>query len=221
MHFVVSLLVRSLNFICSLWQTCHYWGTKQQWYGEKQQPKQLTMHILHTVLLFSVNARSGGCCYSAASTSVSVPVAADTWTMSSSLGQATMTLGFRAHSSCLVLWFLQVLKCLRQLVGSHISMVQQMSQLRGVTEHLTSKAPVPFADTQADSLYTVELLDFRILWPISCHVCFCMCRTGNNEKILCITVVCEDCSSRTEMNRFWAKCSECHLLTPLSFKVYD
>lgn len=42
-------------------------------------------------------------------------------------------------------------------------MVQQMSQLRGVTEHLTSKAPVPFADTQADSLYTVELLDFRIL----------------------------------------------------------
>ena len=42
-------------------------------------------------------------------------------------------------------------------------MVQQMSQLRGVTEHLTSKAPVPFADTQADSLYTVELLDLRIL----------------------------------------------------------
>ena len=58
---------------------------------------------------------------------------------------------------------MQVLNRLHQLVGSHISMVQQMSQLRGVTEHLTSKAPVPFADSQADSLYTVELLDFGIL----------------------------------------------------------
>lgn len=58
---------------------------------------------------------------------------------------------------------MQVLRRLRRLVESHFSMVQQMSQLRGVTEHLTSKAPVPFADCHADSLYTVELLDFRIL----------------------------------------------------------
>ncbi|KAL3134098.1 hypothetical protein ABBQ32_008522 [Trebouxia sp. C0010 RCD-2024] len=57
----------------------------------------------------------------------------------------------------------EILRHLRQLVGRHVSMVQQMSQLRGIMEHLTSKAPVPFADHQADSLYSVELLDFRIL----------------------------------------------------------
>lgn len=57
----------------------------------------------------------------------------------------------------------QVLQRLQRLVAGHIGMLQQMSQLRGISEHLISKAPVPFADHQADSLYSVELLDFRIL----------------------------------------------------------
>jgi len=38
-----------------------------------------------------------------------------------------------------------------------------MSTLRGVTEHMTSNSAVPFANQKAESLYSVELLDFRII----------------------------------------------------------
>jgi hypothetical protein len=57
---------------------------------------------------------------------------------------------------------LQVLSQLKGLVQEHISLVQQLSTLRGVTEHMTSNSAVPFANQKADFLYTVELLDFRI-----------------------------------------------------------
>ena len=58
---------------------------------------------------------------------------------------------------------LQVISQLQGLVQKHIGLVQQMSVLRGITEHLTSKSAVPFANQQSDSLYSVEMLDFRIL----------------------------------------------------------
>jgi len=58
---------------------------------------------------------------------------------------------------------MQVLSQLQSLVQKHVGHVQQMSLLRGITEHLTSKAAIPFANHKAESLYSVELLDFRIL----------------------------------------------------------
>jgi len=58
---------------------------------------------------------------------------------------------------------LQVLSQLKGLVQEHISLVQQMSTLRGVTEHMTSNSAVPYANQKAESLYSVELLDFRIM----------------------------------------------------------
>ena len=57
---------------------------------------------------------------------------------------------------------LQVLRQLQDLVQIQIGSMQQISLLRGITEHLTSKATVPFANQQAASLYTIEMLDFRI-----------------------------------------------------------
>lgn len=57
----------------------------------------------------------------------------------------------------------QVLSQLQGLVAKHIDLVQHMSALRGVTEHVTSKSALPFAHHKAQSLYSVELLDFRIL----------------------------------------------------------
>ncbi|DBA75343.1 hypothetical protein WJX77_005717 [Trebouxia sp. C0004] len=56
----------------------------------------------------------------------------------------------------------KVLSQLKGLVQEHISLVQQMSTLRGVTEHMTSNSAVPFANQKAKLLYSVELLDFRI-----------------------------------------------------------
>lgn len=56
----------------------------------------------------------------------------------------------------------QVLIKLQKLVQQHVGFVKQMATLRGIAEHIISHAVLPYANQQADSLYSVELLDFRI-----------------------------------------------------------
>lgn len=57
---------------------------------------------------------------------------------------------------------MQVLARLQKLVQQHVAVTKQLATIRGIAEHITSHAVLPYANQQADSVYTVEMLDFRI-----------------------------------------------------------
>lgn len=72
---------------------------------------------------------------------------------------------FTGFPQCLLctLWaLLQALEKLQKLVQQQVGLTKQMALMRGISEQLASQAVLPYSNRQADALYSVELLDFRI-----------------------------------------------------------